>query len=177
MQDNSTQFPSHLAELGKFTVELNERIEEAYSTFENKGQKFVFSTGTINLILNELQPAEIIPYPRVCKIPNTPQWFTGIINLRGSLIPVFDIEQLVVGQNDFKRDWLIIIGNEESYASLSIHTLPTLMNLTNQISQDDVAIPDLLRPYIREVYIEDEKIFIEPEYVSLLEGFSKHFYD
>ncbi len=38
-----------------------------------------------------LQVREIIQYEEVTRVPMTPQWIRGVINLRGSVVPVVDL--------------------------------------------------------------------------------------
>lgn len=41
--------------------------------------------------VNVLQVREIIEYGEVTRVPSTPPWIRGVVNLRGSVLPVIDL--------------------------------------------------------------------------------------
>src|SRR5438309_8643823 len=63
--------------------------------FENKEQHFeqylTFLIGGEEYAVNRLKVREIIEYDVVTKVPRTPEWVRGVINLRGSVVPVVDL--------------------------------------------------------------------------------------
>lgn len=173
--NGESSIPQHIIELSNYTLELKNKIEQANLLDGNSGHKFVFKTGSFNLVLPEYQPAEVIVPPRICAIPNTPDWFRGMINLRGNLLPVFDLDGLITGAHSETRNWLIVFGNDESMASLCIDTLPTSMELNNKLDLADDEIPEILYKHLNNIYLEDNVIWLEPDYESLLSEFSMHF--
>ena len=36
---------------------------------------------------------EIVEVPRLTRMPNAPDWIRGVMNLRGSIVPVIDLKQ------------------------------------------------------------------------------------
>src|SRR5215469_14524977 len=65
--------------------ETNRTTEQAvrqYLTFMIGGEEFAVSL---------LKVKEIIEYDVVTKVPKTPEWVRGVINLRGSVVPVIDL--------------------------------------------------------------------------------------
>lgn len=53
-----------------------------YLTFMIAGEEYAISL---------LQVKEIIEYDTVTPVPKTPEWVRGVINLRGSVVPVIDL--------------------------------------------------------------------------------------
>src|SRR5579863_4690204 len=53
-----------------------------YLTFMIRGEEYAISL---------LKVKEIIEYDTVTQIPKTPEWIRGVINLRGSVVPVIDL--------------------------------------------------------------------------------------
>lgn len=175
IQHAESTLPQHLIELSNFTLELKNKIEQANLLDGNTGHKFTFKTRCFNLVLPEHQPAEIITPPRICTIPNTPEWFRGMINLRGDLLPVFDLDGLVTGNPAETYHWLLVMGADESMASICIDTLPTSMKLNNTVELPAKDIPELLSAHVINTYIENNDVWMEPDYESLLTEFSRHF--
>ncbi len=55
-----------------------------YLTFQLSGGVFALDVARVR---------EILEFTRVTKIPNTPDYVRGVINLRGSVVPVIDLRQ------------------------------------------------------------------------------------
>ncbi|HSG41452.1 MAG TPA: chemotaxis protein CheW [Thermoanaerobaculia bacterium] len=57
-------------------------LPEQYLTFWVGGEEYAIGI---------LRVREIIEYPAVTRVPNSPPWIRGVINLRGSVVPVIDL--------------------------------------------------------------------------------------
>lgn len=55
------------------------------------GQYLTFLIGGEEYAVSLLKVKEIIEYDVVTKVPKTPAWVRGVINLRGSVVPVIDL--------------------------------------------------------------------------------------
>ena len=65
--------------------EINRDLEQnvqQYLTFMISGEEYAVSL---------LRVKEIIEYDTVTQVPKTPEWIRGVINLRGSVVPVIDL--------------------------------------------------------------------------------------
>lgn len=65
--------------------ETNQEAEQnvqQYLTFMIAGEEYAISL---------LKVKEIIEYDTVTHVPKTPEWIRGVINLRGSVVPVIDL--------------------------------------------------------------------------------------
>ena len=54
-------------------------------------QYLTFMIGGEEYAINLLKVKEIIEYDTVTKVPKTPEWVRGVINLRGNVVPVVDL--------------------------------------------------------------------------------------
>src|ERR1700688_2099647 len=59
-----------------------EQIVQQYLTFMIGGEEYAVSL---------LKVKEIIEFDTVTEVPKTPEWIRGVINLRGSVVPVVDL--------------------------------------------------------------------------------------
>src|SRR5437588_9432836 len=65
--------------------EINRHAEQTvqqYLTFMIAGEEYAVSL---------LKVKEIIEYDTITEVPKTPEWVRGVINLRGSVVPVIDL--------------------------------------------------------------------------------------
>ncbi len=71
-------------------METIEKVNEAISN-GNVGQFVTFSLEAEEYGVEILKVQEIIGYPGFTKVPNMPPFVKGVINLRGSVVPVIDL--------------------------------------------------------------------------------------
>src|ERR1700747_2639096 len=64
------------------TNPITERDVQQYLTFMIGAEEYAVSL---------LKVKEIIEYDTVTEVPKTPEWVRGVINLRGSVVPVIDL--------------------------------------------------------------------------------------
>jgi purine-binding chemotaxis protein CheW len=66
--------------------------EESSREIELKVQQYLtFMIGREEYAVSLLKVKEIIEYDTVTQVPKTPEWIRGVINLRGSVVPVIDL--------------------------------------------------------------------------------------
>jgi len=58
---------------------------------QNVQQYLTFMIGDEEYAISLLKVREIIEYGTVTRVPKTPEWIRGVINLRGSVVPVIDL--------------------------------------------------------------------------------------
>jgi purine-binding chemotaxis protein CheW len=66
--------------------------EETYQDTEQNVQQYLtFMIGSEEFAISLLKVREIIEYDTVTHVPKTPEWIRGVLNLRGSVVPVIDL--------------------------------------------------------------------------------------
>ena len=66
--------------------------EETNPITERDVQQYLtFMIGTEEYAVSLLKVKEIIEYDTITEVPKTPEWVRGVINLRGSVVPVIDL--------------------------------------------------------------------------------------
>lgn len=63
------------------------------TNFEKNHQYLSFSLGSELFAINVLQVKEILADMRVTRVPQMPDYMIGVINLRGSVVPVIDLRR------------------------------------------------------------------------------------
>ncbi|MEX0730332.1 MAG: chemotaxis protein CheW [Aquisalimonadaceae bacterium] len=90
-----------------------------------------------------------------CAVPNTPRWLTGVVNLRGTLVPVFDLRQLFPGDGGRgrTRKLLFIVGSGESAAAMVVEGLPYRQRLDGEVPEAEVPeLPAALAAKVSAAY-------------------------
>jgi purine-binding chemotaxis protein CheW len=82
------------------------------STLSDGNQHLTFSLGTETYGVDILRVQEIRGYSSVTPIPNTPSWVRGVMNLRGTIVPVVDLRsKLGLPACEYSRFTVIIVVN------------------------------------------------------------------
>lgn len=77
-----------------------------YVTFRLDGEVYAIDVGNAR---------EIVGVPRLTRMPSTPHWIRGVMNLRGSVVPVVDLKQkFEMGTTEITKDACILIVEFEA---------------------------------------------------------------
>ena len=135
----STDHGSGLLEMGGATGEI---------------QRYGFRIGGCRFVHDLNLPVELMELSRCYELPNSGAWFSGLINLRGNLVPVFDLKSLLGGTGPAgDRQMLLVIGNGETAAALVIDGTPDHIRIDadGRIDQPD-HVPEILQDHLQGAY-------------------------
>lgn len=125
--------------------------------------RYGFRLGGIGFLLAQEQLVEVAMDLAVHPIPNTEKWFAGMINMRGNLVPVFDIRMLLGMSNDADgkdRRRLLVLGSGEMAVGILIDELPTTVHL-DQPESHSPQLPDMLTKYIGGAFSDQGQVWME----------------
>lgn len=111
------------------------------------------------------QVREIIRLPQITRVPRTPDFVEGVINLRGNVIPVLDLrKRFGLGEGEESADRRIIV------VEMGERTIGMIVDAVSEVLRIDETLIDPPSPYIVSVntlYIEGIAR-LEPDLVILL---------
>ncbi|MEW5878901.1 MAG: chemotaxis protein CheW [Pseudomonadota bacterium] len=84
----------HLVKLRDFSTQLAERLKAAPQTAAEP-TRLAVRIGAENYLLPMEQAGEIVAVPDIAPVPWTKPWYRGLANVRGRLVGVIDLMQLV----------------------------------------------------------------------------------
>jgi len=128
-----------------------------------------FRVGGMGLMLRYQDASELSDMPEVFRLPNTPEWFCGIANRHGMLVPVFDLVRYLgaTPQADSRR-MLLVLSHGADAAGLVIDGLPRRLRLEPQDRLDHIAVPAPLRHCVDAVYRMDGHDWMDFRHDALL---------
>lgn len=106
------------------------------------------------------------------RVPNTPSYVKGVINLRGEVIPLIDLrKKLGVGSKDIDSSTrIIIISEEDMVAGLIVDTSPEVLEIDKEnIDNPPTSMDNDSLPYIYGIGKIDDMIIIILELMRILE--------
>jgi len=128
-----------------------------------------------NLLFDKTLLCEAVIKANIYPIPNVPSWIYGMINLRGNIIPVFRIDDLLTDDKTTgeKNNIVLVFGEGNNTVGLSIHELPVAVEIdeetVNKISPPDDT-PEIFSNCINAAYDIDDKIWLEIDINTVLDN-------
>lgn len=135
---------------------------------ENEGLTgFCFKVGNIGLLLSSDISSEVISNTPIYPVPDTVSWFYGLINLRGNLIPVFNLHQaLKISKEHLAVDYLLVLDVGEKAIAITLCGHPELVSGL-VLSDRPFAAPEFLSRHIQQIYESAGSIWLRFDKDSL----------
>lgn len=137
------------------------------STTTNISQHLTFALSDERFAIDIMQVQEVLEYLKITKIPGTPSFIKGVINVRGYMVTVIDLKEKFLNQeivNDVNTCIIILeaIINGESI------TLGILVDSVSEVvdfNTDEIELPPKLgtsinTKYIRGIAKQDDEFII-----------------
>lgn len=166
--DNATEKIEHSLNNESMT------IEDASSLFANKEiifpdenaelitTRYGYIVADLHFLVPENITSEIIQDPKIFVLPNSPYWIEGLINIRGNIIPVMNIEKYLKKSSKKKMDKILVLNKSDDKNAMAflISELPVSLELSDE-SSGTTEYPEELREYISEGFIQKGKNWAE----------------
>ena len=132
--------------------------------------RYGFRIGGFGLIIGLDTTSEVIDQLPIYSIPNTPMWLLGLINLRGNLVPVFDLKVLLdIEHSSDQQRKLLILGEGEKAVAIPIDHLPEPPDLNRPLPRLP-PLPTILREHITAAYVDQNFIWLEFQHHSFFQS-------
>ena len=83
-----------LVKLREFSTQLAQRLKEA-PNLPTEPTRLAVRIGAENYLVEMGLAAEVVSLPEIARVPWTKPWYRGLANVRGRLVGVVDLQQLV----------------------------------------------------------------------------------
>ena len=118
--------------------------------------------GDVGLLLPSGEVSELVERLPVCKLPNTPGWFSGVTSLRGNITPLFDLHELFGVAVTASRRRMIVVGSGDTSVSFWVDDMPRMVTLgIDDDMSGDPPLPDIIKQYASRFYLKENQIWIE----------------
>ncbi len=156
-------------------MQENIATERAQEFEENEGlmQLVGFIIGKEYFGVDILMVQEIIRAAPITAVPNSPEFVEGVINLRGSIIPVIELRKRL---NLFKQDskpedsWILILNIEGRVTGFIVDSVTEVLKIDETTIEPppDIVVAGLESQYIRGVCKIDEMLLILLDFDRIL---------
>lgn len=111
-----------------------------------------FAIGAVGLLLPKREISEVLENINSCRLPNTSAVLYGMANLRGKIVPLFDLHRLL-GIDAQKQRMFLVIGEGADATGILLDRLPQRVVISGADKLPMIPpLPPQLRPFVRAAY-------------------------
>jgi twitching motility protein PilI len=150
-------------------LQLDRRIRERIPVMAAGAQlseirgRLALRLGSWNLLFSMDDVAEIIPLPRITRVPGVKRWLLGIANLRGKVVSVSDLRDFLTGRPTpqlLSNQVVVVRAGEWDYGLLVDEVIGMRhFGLQHRLSALD-AVDESLRPYVAEAFLNEDQYWL-----------------
>jgi twitching motility protein PilI len=104
-----------------------------------------------NLVIPLDQTKEIFPVPQqITTVPKSPEWVYGIANLRGELLPIFDLKHYLFNEPTIvkKHSRIVVLNHPDLYSGVLIDEVFGLKHFQQLKSENITTDNTILKAYL-----------------------------
>ena len=121
--------------------------------------------GNLNLLVPHDSGGELLEDVRLHALPRTAHWCRGLINLRGHLIPAFDLHECFgIKPLQAGQQWWLALGRGDDAIAFAIDALPVMLQAAESSTVQAAVVPEPLRAYLGQAYRIDGELWLEFEH-------------
>lgn len=127
---------------------------------EDKWVGVGFRVGDDKLIADMREVAEILDVPEYTKVPGVKSWVVGIANVRGSLLPIMDLNGYMLGtdMSQRKRGRLIVINYQGFSTGLLVDEIYGMRHFfVEDQSKEKAQVNENVLPYIKNMFSRESE--------------------
>ena len=146
----------------------------SYAPLDDGQMRYGYKIADMGLLVDADTVAEVVPRPSPVRLPRTPVWFCGLTNLRGTLVPMFDLKLLmgVVDKDRGKEDFALIVGDGDEAMGFFIEQYPVGLEALEAVAEQP-PLPGLLLPFSGQAYFSSDSIYVELNYPRFFASLSE----
>lgn len=181
MGNPSTEGSSALEERISLTNTLASALaagseQTADKEIQRRVRCYGFSIDNLNFLAPEGLYCELLTGNAISALPNSPNHFLGLTNVRGNLVPVYQLEPLLE-LTLLKSFYTLIFGHPANAAGLVIRKKPQPVDVTDLEGKvTSAALPDVLDKVITRSYQINEQEWHVINHVALFKQLSSAAY-
>lgn len=143
------------------------RLREARQVIKRQG----FRIGSLALLTGYDQASELTEMTEVFRVPNTAHWLSGLTNLHGNMVPVFDLAAyLGIPHGTGQKPMMLVWGRGDEAAAIVINGLPVRMELTDANRLELPAVAEALADFVSAGYEQGGEVWLEFEHRRFFEA-------
>jgi twitching motility protein PilI len=170
-QDNAMPPSTPALNRLQFAVEPN----TAATPGNNHQTALGFRVGSLGFLLDASIYCEIVDQNKISLLPNVQPWLSGVLNLRGNIVPVIDLHILLEEETtNPKNRRLLAVDRGKKTVAFWIEGYPQMLNDALQQAVTKPALPDILTPAVTAYYLRDTQLWMAIALDKLFKSLTYH---
>jgi twitching motility protein PilI len=159
--------------LTRFTPTSDSAIVTAPS--EDSRVRFGFRVGGLRLLIQQDSTSELIDQSVVHPIPTSPPWLLGLLNLRGNLVPVFDLHRLLrLNEDDRRNRTILMLDKDADAVAVLIEGFPEAVIGAHPLHRLP-PIPKVLESHVHAAFAKDDTVWLEVDHRRFFKSLADQF--
>lgn len=160
------------AALERFRAPLE--LLAAESQVAQERSRYGYQVGQLCFLIKAGSGSEVVQHAAIFTLPGSPSHVLGLINLRGNLVPVFDLcIALGLPKNAHSGNIVLILDKGEQAVGIVIDDFPQPLLALRQVSRMP-NLPANLQEHVSLAYFKDSRIWLDFNHQSFFELLSAH---
>lgn len=162
MSDNNNNMMLPEEALSRFQKPDTALLGLDISSHDFEQPRYGFKVNDIGFLISPEILCEVMKNFTVYPVPTTKDWMHGLINLRGNLIPVYDLPMLLgLSEEPLRHENLLIVDNGPESAGILIDSLPHACDISTWAELSHVPdLPAGLSECVSDAYSKDDAIWL-----------------
>ncbi|TAL46594.1 MAG: hypothetical protein EPN89_10165 [Methylovulum sp.] len=156
-------------------IDYPDRRDVAPLTNELAQTVLGFRVGELGFLLPASLHCEVIERLPVNPIPNVEPWFSGLLNIRGNIVPVVDLHCLL-GANPGKKRYLFAVDRGDKTVALWIDGYPQILTGPDhslQVLEALPILPERLQRYVTGAYLCSGQAWLSLQFGQLFKALGR----
>ena len=144
------------------------------SVAEKEVLRYGYKIGTLGMLIQMGSGSEVLQMPAISTLPGAPVWLLGLINLRGNLIPVFDLRQVlgVTSPALGEKPLVLVFDQGDKAVGIIIDDFPKPLSAFHPLPVLP-QLPSVLIGHVSAAYIKDEVIWLEFDHSTFFQELAR----
>ena len=155
------QLPSQALNRPFVLAEVPVRDQTAEANIGYQISTYAVRVGDLGLLLPENDISELLEDKNICRLPNTPDWFNGVTNIRGNMVPVFDLHHFFEFENNPRDRRLVLIGAGDKAVCIWADDMPVMVSLSDAEIDQSQKIPELIEEFARKTFSKNGQCWVD----------------
>ncbi|MFZ6658490.1 chemotaxis protein CheW [Undibacterium sp. TJN19] len=137
--------------------------------------RYGYRVGSLNLLVKAEVGSEVIRPQAIAPLPGAAAFLLGLINVRGNLVPMFDLGLILGGRRTEMNatKLFLILDKAENAVGMVIDSYPQPLSGLRSVTQLP-QLPAMLEVHVSAAYVKDERVWLEFNHESFFEKLSRH---
>lgn len=160
----------------RLLVELDQRLQTRFTDVggTDASDAWVglgFRLGASSLLAPQREIREVITVPAYSRVPNAKSWLLGIANVRGSLLPLIDLRQLLDGESSVvtRSSRFMVLNSEEIPAGFLVDSVTGYRRFASHEQRNDLVAkqPQNWQEFLLGSFVRDQQAYLVFSFMKL----------